>query len=222
MYGRLRTSTSFAVCYAGGLFSSAHADSPAGSLHPAGPPPDADMLIEGPYFFSEPRLLHRDQIGLHGGQSRQLQYRHSPPPPPYFDINTPPFGPGAMPPIPGPVFSKAFNALLVLLVIGCVMLGMNLRDSINRMYASEIGEDNEVLTRGGAGNAKWLESIQKTKGVCKGLAPAIDMPTPRGSNKKKKGISSTRRGGGNDDSDDAQEMAPLSSRAHKPKKKERR
>ena len=76
-----------------------------------------------------------------------------------------------MPPIPGPVFSKAFNALLVLLVIGCVMLGMNLRDSINRMYASEIGEDNEVLTRGGAGNAKWLESIKRRR-VSVSLAPA--------------------------------------------------
>ena len=119
-----------------------------------------------------------------------------------------------MPPVPGPVFSKAFNALLVLLVIGCVLLGLNLRDSINRMYASEIGEDNEMLTRGGPGNAKWLESIQKTKGVCKGLAPAIDMPTPRGApgskKVKKKSSGSRRRDDDDDDEGDALEMAPLS------------
>ena len=70
---------------------------------------------------------------------------------------------------------------------------------------------------------KWLESIQKTKGVCKGLAPAIDMPTPRGAGggkkPKKKSSSGRRRDDDDDDDGDALEMAPLSSKARQPKPK---
>lgn len=58
--------------------------------------------------------------------------------------NLPPWAPGAAPPVPGPVFSKAFNALLVLLVVGCIFLGLNLRDALQKMRASDIGTDNEV------------------------------------------------------------------------------
>ena len=205
------------------LLASARAET-SEVLQPGGPPPDAALIrSEGRFFFSEQPSARESSGAATSREQQQLQRRQAyvASPPPYFAINTPPWAPGAMPPVPGPVFSKAFNALLVLLVIGCVLLGLNLRDSINRMYASEIGEDNEMLTRGGPGNAKWLESIQKTKGVCKGLAPAIDMPTPRGagSKKAKKKSSGSRRKGDDDDDDgDALEMAPLSKgRSAKPK-----
>ena len=79
---------------------------------------------------------------------RHLGYGRAPSPPPFWlDRGLPPFAPGAMPPVPGPVFSKAFNALLVLLVIGCVFLGLNLRDAVQKMYASDIGTNNEVRCR---------------------------------------------------------------------------
>lgn len=116
-----------------------------------------------------------------------------------------------MPPVPGPVFSKAFNALIVMMIIGCGLLCLNLRDTLQRMKESEIGEDNEVLTRGNAGNAKWLESIQKTKGRAKGLAP-VPLPDPVVKKGKKDKKSSKRRAAVEDEDSDEQEMAPLSSR----------
>lgn len=92
-----------------------------------------------------------------------------------------------MPPVPGPVFSKAFNALLVLLVIGCVFLGLNLRDAVSKLYASDLGQDNEILTKD-PGNAQWLASIQKTKGMRSGhhsaSGPAACGVKPKAKGKK--------------------------------------
>ena len=108
-------------------------------------------------------------------------------PPFWLDHGLPPFAPGAMPPVPGPVFSKAFNALLVLLVLGCIFLGLNLRDAINKMQESDIGLDNEILTKD-AGNAKWLASIQKSQGRRAGhhnSAPAACGGQPKAKGSKK-------------------------------------
>ena len=70
-------------------------------------------------------------------------------------------------------------------------LGINLRDTLNKFYASDIGTDNELLTRGNPGNAKWLASIQKTDGRCKGhhqSAPMHPAPLPKGRKKGKKKV----------------------------------
>ena len=132
-------------------------------------------------------------------------YGRAPSPPPFWlDRGLPPFAPGAMPPVPGPVFSKAFNALLVLLVLGCVFLGLNLRDAVQKMQASDIGTNNELLTTG-AGNAQWLASIQKSKGMRSGHHSACSAPVaaakPKGKGSGKKGKVAAR-----DDDDDAQEL----------------
>ena len=130
--------------------------------------------------------------------------------------NLPPWSPGAAPPVPGPVFSKAFNALLVLMAIGCVFLGMNLRDAVQRMQQSDIGEDNELLTRGGAGNAQWLAGIQKTQGRHKGHHSGELRPVPVPKAKKKdKSSRSKARSMDDDDDDDDVELQ----RMPKPKKK---
>jgi hypothetical protein len=68
-----------------------------------------------------------------------------------------------MPPVPGPVFSPAFNALLVLLAIGCIFLGVNLRDAVQKMQSSDIGTNNEVRASCGTCTATlhsmlWLPS----------------------------------------------------------------
>ena len=142
-----------------------------------------------------------DAVDAHG---RSLYGRAPSPPPFWLDHNLPPFAPGAMPPVPGPVFSPAFNALLVLMAAGCVLLGLNLREAVQKMQASELGEDNEVLTRG-AGNAQWLASIQKSKGMRSGHhsgggPAATAAPKPKA---KKKGGSSAPRA---DDDEEAQEL----------------
>ena len=135
-------------------------------------------------------------------------------------MNLPPWQPGMAPPVPGPVFSKAFNALLVLLgmitakslralvqvsstsvadifpllfasylsaAIGCVLLGINLRDTLNQFYASDLGTDNELLTSAIPGNGHWLKGIQKTNGRFKGHHSSIPMTAvvPRGKGKSK-------------------------------------
>ncbi len=123
------------------------------------------------------------------------------PPPPY---GLPPWAPGMAPPVPGPVFSPAFNALLVLLVIGCVVLGINLRDSIRKMRESDIGEDNEMLTAAEPGSAQWLKGIQRTRGRAAGALPPVVAPRPKG-----------KARGGRSAADEEAEMAILP----KPKKK---
>ena len=126
------------------------------------------------------------------------------PPPPY---GLPPWAPGAAPPVPGPVFSQAFNALLVLLVVGCVLLGLNLRDSIQKLYASDIGTDNELLTSGNPGNAAWLASIQRSDGRRAGELPPVPLPkgAKRGKGRGKKARPVAEQG----DDDDGLELARL-------------
>uniref|UniRef100_A0A7S2HBV8 Uncharacterized protein n=1 Tax=Haptolina brevifila TaxID=156173 RepID=A0A7S2HBV8_9EUKA len=116
--------------------------------------------------------------------------------------NLPPWSPGAAPPVPGPVFSSAFKALLVLLMIGCIGLGINLRDAIVKMRASDIGTDNELLTRGGAGNAAWLASIQKSGGRCAGELPPVPLPKAKGKKQAKKSKVKGRAAAAADDDDD--------------------
>ena len=74
--------------------------------------------------------------------------------------------------------------------------------------ASDIGEDNELLTRGGAGNAQWLAGIQKTqgrhKGHCSEIAPVV-MPKAKS---KKGGKGKSRRELDDDDADE-EEMRPM-------------
>ena len=85
----------------------------------------------------------------------------------------------------------AFNALLVLMVLGCGFLCINLRDSIRRMQSSDIGEDNEILTGGGTdGNAAWLKGIQATQGRyagkhTAGIRPVVE-PKPKAKKPKAK------------------------------------
>ena len=118
-------------------------------------------------------------------QHRKLSYRYRPSAPP------PPWLPGMAPPVPGPVFSPAFNALLVLLVIGCGVLGVNLKTSIDAMRASSLGEDNEVLTKGQPGTQAWLRNVQQSKGLRPSLKPheieaAIDEEAAQFSGSRKK------------------------------------
>jgi len=104
-------------------------------------------------------------------------------PPPPFGL--PPWAPGAAPPVPGPVFSRAFQALILLMLLGCVFLCLNLRDQLRRLHDSDIGEDNELLTRA-SGTAQWLKGIQRTDGRCAGsaLADIHGMPKPKRSSRK--------------------------------------
>ena len=130
------------------------------------------------------------------------------PSPPY---GLPPWAPGAAPPVPGPVFSDAFKALLVLLVFGCIFLGVNLWDAVKKMQGSDIGTDNELLTRGDPGNSKWLKSIQGTKGRhsgvhCSGIPP---VPLPKSSKKPKSKGNRVISAVDDDDDDDAIELASL-------------
>ena len=138
------------------------------------------------------------------------------PPPPY---GLPPWSPGAAPPVPGPVFSSAFNALLVLLALGCIALGINLRDALKKMYASDIGTDNELLTSGGVGNAEWLASVQRSGGRRAGELPPVPPPKPKG----KKGSKSKPKPRHADDDDiigdeNGLEMAALQPSARSGKK----
>ena len=142
------------------------------------------------------------------------------PAPPF---NLPPWQPGMAPPVPGPVFSQAFNALLVLCAVGCVLLGLNLRDTVKKIYDSDLGLDNEVLTRGTPGNADWLKSIQKTEGRHKGHHCTSTMKPVAAS--KKKGKKKKTQPADDDDDDDDEldglEMASLK-KPGKPKKSKSR
>ncbi|KAL1495446.1 hypothetical protein AB1Y20_016814 [Prymnesium parvum] len=110
----------------------------------------------------------------------------------------PPWMPGMAPPVPGPVFSPAFKALLVLLLIGCGVLGVNLKTSLDAMKASSLGSDNEVLTAGQPGCAAWLRDVQKSKGLRPSLAAAevsaVDEEAGR-PRRKKEGRGARRREG---------------------------
>eukprot|EP00966_Prymnesium_polylepis_P055626 1286554-Prymnesium_polylepis.1 len=129
---------------------------------------------------------------------RLLAYRMRPAAPP------PPWMPGMAPPVPGPVFSKAFNALLVLLVVGCGVLCVQLKTSLDAMKASALGEDNEVLTGGRAGTQAWLRQVQQSKGLAPSLKAheiaAIDEEAQTFGARKKKGSKAKgddgRKGGG--------------------------
>ena len=108
-------------------------------------------------------------------------------------------------------------------VFGCFFLALNLRDALQKFYASDIGTDNELLTQGNAGNAAWLASIQRTKGGCRGHHSEMQpVPVPR-AKKKAKSKKKVRAGVGaaeddaSDDDDDGLELAPI-----KPKTKSRR
>ena len=70
------------------------------------------------------------------------------------------------PPIPGPVFSQAFIALLVLMGGGCCVLCYQLYDKLGAAMGSKIGEDNEILVggRGAEGGADWLRGVQASRG----------------------------------------------------------
>ena len=81
-------------------------------------------------------------------------------------VNLPPWSPGMAPPIPGPVFSQAFIALLVLMGGGCCVLCYQLYDKLGAAMGSKIGEDNEILVggRGTEGGADWLRGVQASRG----------------------------------------------------------
>ena len=81
-------------------------------------------------------------------------------------VNLPPWSPGRAPPIPGPVFSQAFIALLVLMGGGCFVLCYQLYDKLGAAMGSKIGEDNEILVggRGAEGGADWLRGVQASRG----------------------------------------------------------
>ena len=95
-----------------------------------------------------------------------------------------------------------------LAALGCVLLGLNLRDAVQKLYSSEIGTDNELLTRGAPGNAAWLASVQRSKGLSSGELPPVPLPK---SKKGKKGGKKGAVAAADDDDDDGTEMAPLSS-----------
>ena len=84
-------------------------------------------------------------------------------PPPPFGL--PPWSPGMAPPIPGPVFSPAFNALLVLMAAGSVYLAWTLYWQCKKIHEGGIGEDNVMLTAAEPGSADWLRNIQISKGT---------------------------------------------------------
>lgn len=150
------------------------------------------------------------------------EYVHSPPPP----YGLPPYMPGMAPPVPGPVFSPAFNALLVLLALGCVVAGVDMRDRIAKIRAGAdgIGEENDIHTRGNPGHAAWLKGIQKTKGLHQGcgMASAVE---PRGARPKpkKKGPAAPVPDSAVDSEDDERggdvEMASIARGKKKPGKK---
>jgi hypothetical protein len=160
------------------------------------------------------------------------------PPPPY---GLPPWAPGAAPPVPGPVFSDAFKALLVLCgepflhaqrtilalpqpdkpsldlcdaVFGCVFLCLNLRESVKKLYESDIGTDNELLTRGDPGNAAWLKSVQRSHGRHSGHHSSSTPPLPAAKAAKKKGKGKNVASVADDD-EEAQEMEALQPSARK-------
>ena len=118
------------------------------------------------------------------------------PPPPY---GLPPWSPGMAPPIPGPVFSPAFKALLVLMAAGAVYLAYTLHYHIKKIREGGIGEDNAMLTAAEPGSADWMRSIQISKGTmaCKGSPVDLGgkLPKPRGTGAAARSAEAKRKGG---------------------------
>ena len=104
-------------------------------------------------------------------------------PPPPFGL--PPWSPGMAPPIPGPVFSPAFNALLVLMAAGSLYLAYTLYWQCKKIHEGGIGEDNEMLTAVEPGSADWLRSVQISRGTMACKSCPVDLggklPKPKGS-----------------------------------------
>ena len=154
-------------------------------------------------------------------------------PPPPFGL--PPWSPGMAPPIPGPVFSPAFNALLVLMAAGSLYLAYTLYWQCKKIHEGGIGEDNEMLTAVEPGSADWLRSVQISRGTraCKSCPVDLGgkLPKPKGSGAasraaggKRKKEKSAKAGGSRshqqEAADDDEEEEPLAAtqRAPKPKK----
>uniref|UniRef100_A0A7S0JJ12 Uncharacterized protein n=1 Tax=Calcidiscus leptoporus TaxID=127549 RepID=A0A7S0JJ12_9EUKA len=97
---------------------------------------------------------------------------------------SPPWLPGRAPPVPGPVFSQAFIAMLVLFVAGMVVLCTQLYFKIKAMHASEIGEDTEMLTAGHDKN--WMRSVQASRGRAVRRTTADELELGEKPKKKKK------------------------------------
>uniref|UniRef100_A0A7S4FAR5 Uncharacterized protein n=1 Tax=Chrysotila carterae TaxID=13221 RepID=A0A7S4FAR5_CHRCT len=87
----------------------------------------------------------------------------------------PPWLPGKAPPIPGPVFSQAFVAMLGLVAVGTVVLCGQLFFKIRAMQASEFGEDTEMLTA--SHDPNWLRSVAASRGRAVRRAPQVEMAT---------------------------------------------
>ena len=102
------------------------------------------------------------------------------------------------PPIPGPVFSPAFKALLVLMAFGLVYLAYTLHAHIKKIREEGIGQDNAILTAAEPGSADWMRSIQISRGTiaCKSCPADLGgkLPKPRGSGSSR-GMDAKRKGG---------------------------
>ena len=116
-------------------------------------------------------------------------------PPPPFGL--PPWSPGMAPPIPGPVFSPAFNALRVLMAAGSLYLAWTLYWQCKKIHEGGIGEDNVMLTAAEPGSADWLRSVQISRGTMACKSCPVDLggklPKPKGSGAASRGTGGTRR-----------------------------
>ena len=142
--------------------------------------------------------------------ARAVANAYAAPPPPAYGM--PPWAPGAMPPVPGPVCPKSCQATIGICIIGCIFLGANLLDTCRRLNdGSYHGQDNELLTRGGAGNAAWMKSIEQLKGKNAGHCSSIHpVPEPKSSRKSK--------GKSRHDDEELQELRPPRSKSSGSKK----
>ena len=153
-------------------------------------------------------------------------------PPPPFGL--PPWSPGMAPPIPGPVFSPAFNALLVLMAAGSLYLAYTLYWQCKNIHEGGIGEDNEMLTAVEPGSADWLRSVQISRGTMACKSCPVDLggklPKPKGSGAasraaggKRKKEKSAKAGGSRshqqEAADDDEEEEPLAAPRPAPKPK---
>ena len=81
------------------------------------------------------------------------------------------------PPIPGPVFSPAFKALLVLMAGGSLYLAYTLYWQCKKIHEGGIGEDNVMLTAAEPGSADWLRNIQISRSTAWSKWPAWQWPS---------------------------------------------
>lgn len=96
-------------------------------------------------------------------------------------------------------------------------------DAYTKFSSSDIGVDNELLTRGNKGNAAWLASVQKTNGRCRGHHSELQ-PVPQPKSKGRGASRKVRPAAEYDDEDiidddDEMEMAELRKPKAKPKSK---